>query len=63
MMNEILEQEKGALYLMCAKRRKNYYEPFGFRDAKLSESPPDFQREYLIGKIITTLISIVTSAI
>jgi len=60
LMKEILGREKGDLYLMCAKRRKNYYEPFGFRDAKLGELPPDFQREYLIGKIITTLISIVT---
>ncbi len=45
--------------------RENYtaisalsYEQFGFRDVKLSELPPDFYREYLIGKIITTLISI-----
>ena len=60
LMKEILGREKCDLYLMCAKRRKNYYEPFGFRDAKLSELPPDFLREYLIGKIVTTLISIVT---
>ena len=60
LMKEILGREKGDLYLMCAKRRKNYYEPFGFREVKLSALPQDFQREYLIGKIVTTLISIVT---
>jgi N-acetylglutamate synthase-like GNAT family acetyltransferase len=60
LMNEILAREKGTLYLMTAKRRKKYYELFGFRDVKLAELPSDFYREYLIGKIITTLISIVT---
>lgn len=58
LMNEILSREKGTLYLMCAKRWKKYYEQFGFRDAKLAELPSDFHREYLIGKIMTTLISI-----
>ena len=60
LMNEILSRETGTLYLMCAKRWKNYYEQFGFRDVKLAELPSDFYREYLIGKIITTLISIFT---
>jgi N-acetylglutamate synthase-like GNAT family acetyltransferase len=59
LMNEILSRETGTLYLMCAKRWKKYYEQFGFRDAKLTELPADFHREYLIGKVITTLISIV----
>ena len=58
LMNEILSREKGTLYLMCAKRWKKYYEQFGFRDAKLAELPSDFHREYLIGKIMTTFISI-----
>ena len=58
LMNEILSREKGTLYLLCAKRWKKYYEQFGFWDVKLSELPPDFHREYLIGKFMTTLISI-----
>jgi len=58
LMNEILSREKGTLYLMCAKRWKKYYEQFGFWDVKLSELPTDFHREYLIGKFMTTLISI-----
>ena len=60
LMKEILAREKGTLYLMCAKQWKKYYEQFGFRDAKLAELPSDFHSEYLIGKIITTLISMVT---
>lgn len=59
-MNEILSRETGTLYLMCAKRWKKYYEQFGFRHVKLAELPPDFYREYLIEKVITTLISIFT---
>ena len=58
LMNEILSREKGTLYLMCNKKWKKYYEQFGFRDVKLAELPPDFYREYMIGKIMTTLISI-----
>jgi len=58
-MNEILLREKGTLYLMCAKRWKEYYKQFGFRDIRPAELPGDFYREYLIGKVITTLISIV----
>src|SRR5687767_15893489 len=50
LMKEILSREKGALYLMCAKRRKKYYEQFGFWDVKLANLPRDFCREYLIGK-------------
>jgi N-acetylglutamate synthase-like GNAT family acetyltransferase len=60
LMNEILLREKGTLHLMCAKRWKEYYEKFGFRDVKLAELPPDFYQEYLIGKVITTLISTFT---
>jgi N-acetylglutamate synthase-like GNAT family acetyltransferase len=60
LMNEILSREKGTLYLMCARRRKKYYEQFGFRDIKPADLPGDFYREYLIGKVVTTFISIVT---
>ena len=59
LMNTILSREKGTLYLMCAKRWKKYYEQFGFRDIQLAALPRDFYQEYLIGKVITTLISIV----
>lgn len=60
LMNEILRRESGTLYLMCNKKRKKYYEQFGFRDVKLIDLPRDFYTEYLIGKVITTLISIFT---
>lgn len=58
LMNEILRRENSPLYLMCNKKWKRYYEQFGFRDVRLAELPRDFRREYLIGKITTTLIAI-----
>jgi amino-acid N-acetyltransferase len=60
LMKEILAREKDSLYLMCNKKRKTYYEQFGFQDVKLRELPEDFLKEYLIGKVVTTLISIFT---
>ena len=58
LMNEIFARERGPLYLMCNRKWKAYYEGFGFQDAKLRDLPSDFYSEYLIGKVITTLISI-----
>jgi hypothetical protein len=42
------------------QRAEKYYEQFGFQDVNLADLPGDFYREYLIGKVITTLIAIVT---
>ena len=58
LMNEIFARESGPLYLMCNKKWKAYYEGFGFQDVKLRELPSDFYSEYLIGKVITTLVAI-----
>jgi N-acetylglutamate synthase-like GNAT family acetyltransferase len=60
LMDEILVRESTTLYLMCNKKWKKYYEQFGFRDVKLADLPRDFCREYLIGKLITTLVSVFT---
>lgn len=58
LMNEILSREKGTLYLMCRDKWAPYYEQFGFRRADENRLPADFRKEYRIGKIITSLISI-----
>jgi N-acetylglutamate synthase-like GNAT family acetyltransferase len=58
LMNEILSREQGTLYLMCRDRRAAYYEPFGFQQVEVSQLPPDFRKEYRIGRIVTTLLSI-----
>ena len=58
LIKEILSREQGALYLMCRDRRASYYEPFGFRRVPVSELPSDFRKEYRIGRIVTTLLSL-----
>jgi N-acetylglutamate synthase-like GNAT family acetyltransferase len=62
LMNEILSRENGTLYLMCRDRRAPYYEQFGFRQADVRQLPADFLKEYRIGRIITTLMSIFSKA-
>jgi N-acetylglutamate synthase-like GNAT family acetyltransferase len=58
LMNEILNWEKGTLYLMCRDKWTPYYEQFGFRQVNIDQLPCDFRKEYQLGKIITFLISI-----
>jgi len=58
LMNEILNREKGTLYLMCRDKWTPYYEQFGFRQVNIDQLPCDFRKEYQLGKIITSLISI-----
>ena len=58
LMQEILSREKGTLYLMCRDIRAPYYEPFGFRRVEVGQLPSDFLREYRIGRIVTSLMSL-----
>lgn len=58
LMQEILRREKGALYLMCRDKRTYYYEPFGFRQVDPRQLPADFRKEYRIGRIVTSLLSL-----
>lgn len=58
LMHEILEQEKGPLYLMCDQQWMTYYERFGFEAVRPKELPRDFGREYRIGRFITRLLSL-----
>jgi N-acetylglutamate synthase-like GNAT family acetyltransferase len=57
LMNEILSREHSTLYLMCRDLRAPYYEQFGFRRVDVSQLPSDFRKEYWIGRMVTTLIS------
>lgn len=58
LMNAILDREKGSLYLMCRDKRTYYYERFGFRQLAVNDLPADFRKEYLIGRFITSLLSL-----
>ena len=58
LMQEILKREKGVLYLMCNKKWSTYYEGFGFKVLSPTSLPSDLAREYWIGKLITSVLSI-----
>ena len=58
LMNELLAHEKGPLYTMVNEKRVQYYEQFGFRRVEVNQLPSDFLKEYRIGRIVTSLISL-----
>ena len=58
LMNAVLASERGPLYLMCDERWAFYYEQFGFRHVAASGLPVDFRREYRIGRIVTSILSL-----
>jgi amino-acid N-acetyltransferase len=57
LMNEILSREQGVLYLMCRDQRAPYYEQFGFQPVGVDQLPADFYKEYRLGRIVTSLMS------
>jgi len=58
LMNDILTRKTGTLYTMINEKWSPYYEQFGFRRVDGNQLPADFRKEYRIGKIITSLISV-----
>ena len=58
LMNALLARETGPLYTMVNEKRAPYYEQFGFRRVDVSQLPSDFRKEYRLGRIVTTLISL-----
>ncbi len=58
LMEELFARERGPLYTMIDEKWAPYYEQFGFQRVTMNQLPPDFHKEYRIGKTITSLISI-----
>ena len=58
LMKALLARETGPLYTMVNEKRSPYYEQFGFRRVEGSQLPADFRKEYRIGRIVTTLMSL-----
>jgi N-acetylglutamate synthase-like GNAT family acetyltransferase len=58
LMNELLARETGPLYAMVNEKRAPYYEQFGFRRVDVDQLPSDFRKEYRIGRIVTSLMSL-----
>jgi N-acetylglutamate synthase-like GNAT family acetyltransferase len=57
LVESILSQEPGVVYLMTRRETAGYFERFGFRRVDAADTPPDFRRQYRIGQVITTLVS------
>jgi amino-acid N-acetyltransferase len=58
LMKALLARVTGPLYTMVNEKRSAYYEQFGFRRVEVSQLPSDFRKEYRIGRIVTTLLSL-----
>ena len=58
LMNELLARERRPLYSMIDQKWLRYYEQFGFQRVAADQLPSDFRKEYWIGRIITSLISV-----
>ena len=58
LMKELLAREEGSLYSMVDQKWLPYYDQFGFRQVAVNQLPPDFRKEYRIGRIVTSLISL-----
>lgn len=58
LMKVLLARETGPLYTMVSKKRAPYYEQFGFRRVEVSQLPSDFRKEYRLGRIVTTLLTL-----
>ena len=58
LMNELLARETRPVYTMVNEKRAPYYEQFGFRRVDASQLPADFRKEYRIGRVVTTLLSL-----
>ncbi|HJR79347.1 MAG TPA: GNAT family N-acetyltransferase [Anaerolineales bacterium] len=58
LMNALLARETGPLYTMVNEKRAPYYEQFGFQRVEVSQLPSDFRKEYWIGRVVTTLLSL-----
>ena len=57
LMKTLLSRETGPLYTMVNEKRAPYYEQFGFRRVEVNQLPSDFRKEYRLGQIVTTLMS------
>jgi N-acetylglutamate synthase-like GNAT family acetyltransferase len=57
LVESILAQEPGTVYLMTRRETAGYFERFGFGRIAAADAPSDFRRQFRIGQVITTLIS------
>jgi len=56
LVQALMAQSPGVLYLFCRPRLEDYYARFGFRAITVEEAPPSLRARYAIGRFITRLI-------
>ncbi len=55
LINALIAQSPGTLYLFCRPQMGSYYARFGFHEITVKEAPPSLQRRYAIGRFLTQL--------
>jgi amino-acid N-acetyltransferase len=56
LIQALIAQSPGTLYLFCRSQLEDYYARFGFRAIGVKEAPPPLRMRYAIGRIITRLL-------
>ncbi len=56
LIQALIAQSPGSLYLFCRSQLEGYYARFGFHAIGVQEAPPSLRMRYAIGRIITRLI-------
>jgi N-acetylglutamate synthase-like GNAT family acetyltransferase len=57
LVEAILAQEPGVVYLITRRETEGYFERFGFSRIAAAEAPSDFRRQFRIGQVFTTIVS------
>jgi N-acetylglutamate synthase-like GNAT family acetyltransferase len=57
LVESILAQEPGVVFLMTRRETEGYFVRFGFRRVAAADAPSDFRRQFRIGQGITTVVS------
>jgi len=56
LVNTLITQSPGTLYLFCRSQLESYYARFGFRAISVKEAPPSLRLRYAIGRFVTRLL-------
>lgn len=56
LIQALMAQSPGTVYLFCRAQLEGYYARFGFRAIAVKEAPPSLRTKYAIGRLFTRLI-------
>jgi len=58
MVEALLEQEEGKIFLICKSLLEPYYNRFGFHTLKFKEMPSYYQRLYLLANLVLPIMGL-----